>query len=81
MIVDILRWAASLLGIVAAITVSLNAGQKITGGGFVIFAVSSLCWIIAALLGDRDPLLLQNLALFAINLFGVYRYLYNKKKG
>lgn len=75
---EILKWSASLSGIVAAFMVSFNAGPKITGYGFALFVFSSLCWIAGALLDDENALIAQNTVLFAINLFGVYRYLYVK---
>jgi len=72
---EILRWTASLTGIAAALMVSFNAGARVTGYGFVVFVFSSACWILAAWFGDKAALISQNLVLFAINLFGVYRYL------
>ena len=35
-LVDILRWTASISGMIAAAMVSLNAGAKISGSGFVL---------------------------------------------
>lgn len=74
-----LKWLASISGIVAALMVSLDSGRKVTGWGFVIFVGSSLCWIGGAILAKDGALGTQNVALFAINLFGVYRYLIRKK--
>jgi hypothetical protein len=78
-LIDILKWAASISGVAAALIVSLDLGRRITGWGFVLFVASSLCWIAGSFLSDDEPLLSQNLALFAINLLGVYRYLIRKK--
>jgi hypothetical protein len=78
---DILRWAASLTGMAAAVLVALNAGAKITGWGFVVFSVSSLIWIGASAAAGNTPLVAQNLVLLAINLFGIYRYLFRKRPG
>jgi hypothetical protein len=77
-IATILEWAATGTGIVAAIVVSLNLGPIKTGWGFVIFTVSSVCWILAALLQGEMALTVQNAVLFVINLIGIYRYLINK---
>jgi hypothetical protein len=74
-LMDILRWGASLSGICAALIVAANLGKRWSGIGFVIFTGSSFLWITASVLRERDPLLMQNIVLFAINLFGVYRYL------
>ncbi|MEH6757828.1 MAG: hypothetical protein V7676_09965 [Parasphingorhabdus sp.] len=77
---EILRWTASISGMVAAVLVALNASAKITGFGFVIFTGSSIVWIVAALLDGNNPLATQNLVLLGINIFGVYRYLLRKPK-
>jgi hypothetical protein len=79
-LVDILRWTASISGMIAAAMVSLNAGAKISGSGFVLFSGSSIVWIAASLLDGNNPLAVQNIVLLGINLFGVYRYLWRKPK-
>ena len=79
-ILEIIRWVASGTGMIAAVLVALNAGARITGIGFVIFTGSSICWIATAVWDGNMPLAAQNGVLFAINLFGVYRYLYRKVK-
>jgi hypothetical protein len=62
----------------AALMVSFDGGRRLTGWGFVIFVASSIGWFTgAALMGDW-ALGTQNTVLFAINLFGVYRYLIRK---
>jgi hypothetical protein len=78
-LVDILKWAASISGMIAAFMVSLDLGRRITGWGFALFVASSICWISGAFLSDDEPLWTQNLVLFCINLFGVYRYLIRKR--
>ncbi|WP_294110251.1 hypothetical protein [Sphingomonas sp.] len=74
-----LKWAASGSGMIAAAMVSLDLGRKITGYGFVLFIVSSICWISGALLTKDAALATQNAVLFGINLLGVYRYLIRKR--
>jgi hypothetical protein len=54
--------------------VALRGSSRLTATGFLLFVVASLCWIAASLMGDRDPLLLQNAVLLAINLFGLVRW-------
>ena len=75
----ILKWLASGSGIIAALMVSLDSGRKVTGWGFVIFVGSSIAWCAGAALSHDWALGTQNVVLFAINLFGVYRYLIRKK--
>ncbi len=75
----VLKWLASISGIIAALMVSLDLGRRVTGWGFVIFVGSSICWIAGAALTRDFALGTQNVVLFGINLFGVYRYLIRKK--
>lgn len=77
--IEILSWFASISGIVAAFMVSLDSGRRITGWGFALFVLSSIAWIAGALMDSDEPLLSQNLVMFGINIFGVYRYLIRKK--
>lgn len=78
-LIDLLKWTASLTGIAAAFMVSLDLGRRITGWGFALFVFSSLAWIAGALMASDEPLWSQNLVLFGINCFGVWRYLIRKK--
>jgi hypothetical protein len=78
-LVDVLKWSASISGVVAAFMVSLDLGRRVTGWGFALFVASSLCWIVGALMASDEALWSQNLFLFGINVFGVYRYLIRKK--
>ena len=41
-LVEILKWYASISGIIAAFMVSLDLGRRITGWGFVLFVTSSI---------------------------------------
>ena len=78
-LIDILKWFAAISGVIAAFMVSLDNGRRVTGWGFALFVASSLAWIAGALMSSDEPLVSQNLFLFGINLFGVYRYLIRKK--
>lgn len=78
-LIDILKWSASISGIIAAFMVSLDLGRRITGWGFALFVLSSIAWIAGAFLSKDEPLGTQNLVLFGINVFGVYRYLIRKR--
>lgn len=78
-LLDILKWFASISGIIAAFMVSLDNGRRITGWGFALFVLSSIAWISGALIQGEEALLSQNAVLFGINIFGVYRYLIRKK--
>jgi len=73
--VDIIQWAATATGIVAAIMVAGKFSARITGIGFLIFTVSSIGWIAFAAMKGEPPLAIQNSVLLLVNLFGVYRYM------
>jgi len=78
-LIDILKWYASISGIVAAFMVSLDFGRKVTGSGFALFVTSSIAWIAGAMLSKDEPLWAQNIVLFGVNCFGVWRYLIRRK--
>lgn len=72
---DMLGYLAMATGTVAAVMVSINAGRRLTGYGFVIFSFSSVIWIVYALQDGEAPLILQNVVLTLINIAGIYRWL------
>ncbi len=77
-LITVLKWTASISGMLAAFMVSLDYGRRVTGLGFVIFVASSICWFAGAWLTKDWALGTQNTVLFGINLLGVYRYLVRK---
>lgn len=77
-VLEIVKWAASISGMVAAFAVAADLGRRITGWGFVLFLLSSAAWITAGLLDAEPALSTQNAVLFVINAVGVYRYLIRK---
>ena len=74
-LVDALGYLAMATGIVAALTISADLGRRITGSAFLIFTISSVSWILVGVLDEEPPLLIQNIVLTGVNLFGVYRWL------
>ncbi|RYG35279.1 MAG: hypothetical protein EON93_06795 [Burkholderiales bacterium] len=76
--VDLVQWSATILGIIAAIMVAGKFSARITGWGFVIFAVSSIGWIAFGLIKQEPPLTLQNGVLLIVNMVGVWRHLIAK---
>ncbi|MGB5778264.1 MAG: hypothetical protein WBH10_04230 [Allopontixanthobacter sediminis] len=76
-----LQYYGAASGLIAALIVSLNLGTRPTGWGFVIFVTSSLSLIAWGFLGeDSEGIGWQNVGLLAINVVGVYRYLFTKPK-
>jgi hypothetical protein len=74
-----IKWFASISGMIAALMVAWDHDRRTTGWGFVLFVFSSIGWMAGALLSKDGALGTQNIVLFAINIFGVYRYLIRKK--
>ena len=75
----ILEWYATISGIVAAFMLAGDFGRRVTGFGFVLFCTMNLAWIGFALIDETGGLATQNIVLFFINGFGIYRYLIRKR--
>ena len=60
---------------IAAMIVASNLGARITGLGFIIFAIGSVAWTILGYATGQPNLLWQNVILTGLNLFGVWRWL------
>ncbi len=74
-IATIVKWIASVSGMIAALLVAADLGKRDTGWAMVLFCGSAIFWLAGAALTRDWALGTQNVALFAIDLFGVYRYL------
>lgn len=72
---DIASWLAPAATVVAAIMTAANLGAKVTGWGFVVFTVGSICWCIVALATGQQNLLLTNGFLTLVNALGIWRWL------
>lgn len=72
---ELIRWFATINGVIAAIAVAGNFGRLVTGIGFIIFTLSSVSWILAGYLEGLSSLITQNIVLTVINVIGIYRYL------
>lgn len=78
---DILQYYGAATGVIAALMVALNLGERWTGYAFIIFVTSSLSLILWGFLQeDSAGIGLQNIALLFINAFGVYRHLFARGK-
>lgn len=77
---EILNWVAPVATILAALMTASNLGARITGIGFIIFTVGSLSWLTLGLVSDEPSLLWMNVALTALNLFGIWRWLGRQAK-
>ncbi|MGR3493344.1 MAG: hypothetical protein ACU0DW_14935 [Shimia sp.] len=72
--VEGLRWTAAGCTMVASVMVAWGASARMVAWGFVIFTAASLTWITASVIQGLPALLIQNILLLCVNLFGVYRW-------
>lgn len=72
---QIASWVATIATILAACMTASNLGWRITGIGFIVFTVGSLAWLALGLLTGQPALIWTNIAMTALNLFGVWRWL------
>lgn len=79
--IEIVRWFASITGIVAAALVSLDWGKRDTGWAMLLFCGSAVAWIAGAVLMRDWALGTQNVVLLGIDALGVYRYLIRDREG
>jgi hypothetical protein len=68
-------WLASAATMIAAMMTAANLGSRVTGWGFVVFTVGSAAWGVVGLMSGQTSLAITNAFLFAVNLFGVWRWL------
>lgn len=75
------EWIAAIGTMLAAAMVAADYSRRVSGFGFVLFAVVSCMWIYSGLTAkDGMPLAIQNIVLLLINLFGVWQFLISRKK-
>jgi hypothetical protein len=60
---------------IAAMMTAANLGARITGYGFVVFTVGSICWTIVGLSTGQQNLLVANGFLTIVNAVGTWRWL------
>ena len=72
---NLLAWTATLATITAASLTASNLGPRITGYGFIVFAIGSVAWIGVGFSDDQPALIWTNVALTFLNLFGIWRWL------
>lgn len=72
---DIAGWVAPAATMLAATMTASNLGARITGWGFVVFAVGSIAWTLVAIGTDQPNLLWTNGFLIAVNVLGIWRWL------
>jgi sporulation protein YlmC with PRC-barrel domain len=66
---------ASAATMIAAMMTASNLGTRVTGWGFIVFTLGSVAWAVVGLSSGQTSLLITNVFLFSVNLFGVWRWL------
>jgi uncharacterized membrane protein YphA (DoxX/SURF4 family) len=76
-----IEWIAAIGTIMAAALVAADYSRRVTGFGFVLFAIVSCLWVYSGLTAeDGMPLAIQNGVLLLINSFGIWQFLISRKK-
>jgi hypothetical protein len=68
-------WIAPVATMIAAMMTASNLGVRVTGWGFVVFAVGSVCWSLVGVVSHQPNLLVANAFLTIVNLIGIWRWL------
>lgn len=75
-----LEWFGAIGAILSAGLIAADLGRRVTGWAFVLFCAVSVAWVVAGLMTDAMPLVIQNGILLLVNAWGVWQYLLNPKK-
>ncbi|GGI72077.1 photosystem reaction center subunit H [Polymorphobacter multimanifer] len=72
---EVAEWLAPAATMIAAMMTASNLGARLTGWGFAVFTLGSLCWILIGLESDQTGLVVTNGFLTLVNAVGVWRWL------
>ena len=72
---EIAGWIAPIATMIAAMMTAANLGARVTGWGFVVFTIGSVCWSAVGLSTGQTNLLATNIFLTLVNLVGIWRWL------
>lgn len=72
---EIAGWVAPIATMIAAMMTAANLGARLTGWGFVVFTIGSVCWMVIGLSSGQMNLLASNAFLTLVNLVGIWRWL------
>lgn len=77
---ELAGWLAPFATTFAAIMTAANLGARITGLGFGVFLLGSVCWLIVGVNTGQANLVWTNGFLTFVNLIGVWRWLGRQAK-
>lgn len=72
---ELLRLAAAVLTVIAAVLVAVNWSPRTMVLGFSVFIAASIAWLIDGWLEAKASLIIQNAVLLVVNIAGIYRWL------
>ena len=70
-----ISWVATVATVIAAFLTAANLGSRVTGLGFCVFLVGSLCWLTVGMATGQSALTWTNIVLTVLNVFGIWRWL------
>src|SRR5690242_3220530 len=73
--IEIAEWVAPIATMIAALMTAANLGPRITGWGFVVFTIGAIAWAAIGFMTGQSNLLWQNIVLFVVDVFGIWRWL------
>jgi hypothetical protein len=77
---ELAGWVAPAATMIAAMMTAANLGARVTGWGFVVFTLGSICWSILGAGTGQQGLLVSNVFLTLVNLVGIWRWLGRQAK-
>ncbi|MFS0774253.1 PRC-barrel domain-containing protein [Sphingomonas sp. 1P08PE] len=77
---QIAGWIAPAATMIAAMMTAANLGARVTGWGFAVFTLGSICWSILGMGTGQQGLLVSNAFLTVVNLVGIWRWLGRQAK-
>jgi sporulation protein YlmC with PRC-barrel domain len=69
------EWLAPVATMIAALMTAANIGARVTGWGFVVFTLGSICWVLVGIDSNQQSLVIANGFLCVVNAIGVWRWL------
>ncbi len=77
---NLVGWTATIATMIAAMMTASNLGPRVTGWGFVVFSVSSVCWTTLGYATEQTALVATNGFLMITNIVGIWRWLGQQTK-
>lgn len=72
---ELAGWIAPTATMIAAMMTAANLGARVTGCGFVVFTLGSICWTLVGMGSGQTNLIAANGFLTFVNLVGIWRWL------